>query len=103
MIITNSALNAVRNFWRDHIGSARYTIGGNTYDAQIHETKILSDSRVEISFYITANVTGTISKVVLLDGSGQVWVEKDENIAKTDSNSGYLYKFHFAVSEIEEE
>lgn len=100
-MITASGLNALRDFLRSSVGYLMYKVGDTDYRAEISDAVILPDLRIEISAEIGINEAGVIRQVDLYSASGALWASKQENLAIAVAN-GYLYKFHFTITEIQE-
>lgn len=100
-MLTNEALQQLREFLKVKIAYAQYKVGGSYYRAEIASAELLADGRVTISLVIDHNPPGdiTVSEVQLYDHSGRLWVRKTESIARKASQEGILYRFRFTIME----
>ena len=102
MMLTQAALNNMRNHLRYTIGYAQYKVDGVYYRADIQNTQVLADGRVEITFLINHTAPGsiTITEVQLYDQNGVLFASKPEQITRISTQEGILYRFRFTITEI---
>ena len=55
-MLTNDALNSLRNHLKTNIAYARYKVGSTYYEAPIQTAEILADGRIAITFVIDHTV-----------------------------------------------
>ena len=82
-MLTNSALNSLRNHLKNSIAYARYKVGSTYYQAEIQ----------------TAEGNITVTEVQLFDHNGTLWASKAESITRKDAQEGILYRFRFTIIE----
>ena len=90
-MLTNSALNSLRNHLKNSIAYARYKVGSTYYTAEIQTAKVLADHTV------AGNIT--VTEVQLFDHNGTLWASKAESITRKDAQEGILYRFRFTIIE----
>ena len=97
-MLTNSALNSLRNHLKNSIAYARYKVGSTYYQAEI---EVLADGRIAVTFIIDHTVAGniTVTEVQLFDHNGTLWASKAESITRKDAQEGILYRFRFTIIE----
>lgn len=100
-MLTNTALNSLRNHLKDSIAYARYKVGGSYYKAEIQTAELLADGRIAVTFIIDHTVAGniTVTEVQLCDHNGALWASKAESITRKDAQEGVLYRFRFTITE----
>lgn len=99
--LTAAALNALREFVRDHIAYAQYKVNSTYYRAEIQEKEVLADGRVSITFLIDHTVTGniTVTEVQLYDYSGVMMANKAVSITRASATEGILYRCRFTITQ----
>lgn len=100
-MLTNNALNSLRNHLKDNIAYARYKVGSTYYRAEIQTAEILADGRIAVTFLIDHTVSGdiTVTEVQLFGRDAALWASKAESITRKDAQEGILYRFRFTVTE----
>ena len=100
-MLTNDALNSLRNHLKTNIAYARYKVGSPYYEAPIQTAEILADGRIAITFVIDHTVAGniTVTEVQLFNHNGVLWASKAESITRADAQEGILYRFRFTIQE----
>lgn len=100
-MLTNSALNSLRNHLKNNIAYARYKVGSTYYQAEIQTAEVLADGRITVTFIIDHTVAGniTVTEVQLFDHNGTLWASKAESITRKDAQEGILYRFRFTIIE----
>ena len=100
-MLSNHALNALKECFTDNIAYAKFKVGGSYYQTPIEKAEILSDGRVAITFLIDHSISGTITvtEVQLYDHSGRLWASKTESITRQATQEGILYRFAFTITE----
>ena len=83
-MLTNDALNSLRNHLKTNIAYARYKVGSTYYEAPIQTAEILADGRIAITFVIDHTVAGniTVTEVQLFNHNGVLWASKAESITR---------------------
>lgn len=95
---TSAGMNKIRNFIKSLMSYGRYRIGSTFYTVPIHEVKV-EDEKVLVYLLIDHNATGTIDMFQLFDKEGEMFEEKPDSIAKTDTQ-GVLVRFTFLIQEV---
>ena len=100
-MLTNSALNSLRNHLKNNSAYARYKVGSTYYQAEIQTAEVLADGRIAVTFIIDHTVAGniTVTEVQLFDHNGTLWASKAESITRKDAQEGILYRFRFTIVE----
>lgn len=98
-MFTQQALNDFKDFIDRNIVYAYVTLNGNRIKHDIHKKERLTDGKVAIYLQITPEVQTTVQKVELHNKSGQLWIEKEENIVLDNARNGVLYRFVFDIKE----
>lgn len=100
-MLTDNALNSIRNHLKNNIAYARYKVGGAYYRAEIQDASMQADGRISITFIIDHTVAGdiTVTEVQLFDHNGVLWASKTESITRKDVQEGILYRFRFSITE----
>ena len=100
-MLTNNALNSLRNHLKNNIAYARYKVGSTYYQAEIQTAEVLADGRIAVTFIIDHTIAGnvTVTEVQLYDHNGQLWASKSESITRSAVQEGILYRFRFSVTE----
>lgn len=100
-MLTNTALNSLRNHLKNSIAYARYKVGNSYYTADIQTAELLADGRIAVTFIIDHTVAGniTVTEVQLCDHNGALWASKAESITRKDAQEGILYRFRFTITE----
>ena len=100
-MLTNSALNSLRNHLKNSIAYARYKVGSTYYTAEIQTAEVLADGRIAVTFIIDHTVAGniTVTEVQLFDHNGTLWASKDESITRKDAQGGILYRLRYSIIE----
>lgn len=101
MILTDTALNAVGNYFKDAIDKAQYRESGVWYDVELTDRLFTPGMRLVFSFEITAHNSDPVTAVRLVDEGGNVWVSRNENIDAGVIGTGIQYRFF--VNLLEEE
>lgn len=99
-MLTKTALDGYKEYTAKKIAYAMYKANGTWYKADIESVKTLSDGRLAIDFVID-HTTGParVEAVKLYDTDSRPWLEKTENIKKSGTQEGILYRFTFAIRE----
>ena len=100
-MLTNSALQSLRNHLKNSIAYAQYKVGNTYYKADIQTAEVLADGRIAITFIVDHTVAGniTVTEVQLYDHNGTLWASKAESITRKDAQEGILYRFRFTIKE----
>jgi hypothetical protein len=97
-MITQAGMSKITNFFDGLITKANYTIGGATKETSIYRT-VVNGNTVEKWVYLSDADAGSITRVRLLDSTGEVIVERPDSVQKT-ATKGVLYIFKFTISEV---
>ena len=102
-MLTNTALNSIKDHMKNRVRYAKYKVGGSYYQTDIQEAQVLPDGRVAIDVLIDHTLPGniTVTEVQLYDHNGQLWAKKAESISRADVQEGILYRFAFTITEEE--
>ena len=102
MILTETALAALRNTLVRNAASARYKANGAYYSTKIALAEVTAEGRVNISLLMEEplNVAVNISEVQLLNHNGVVIASKAENITRESPQQGIYYRFSFYIQEV---
>lgn len=100
-MLTDTALQSMRNHLKNAIAYAMYKVGESYYRAEIQDASLLTDGRIAITFIIDHTIAGnmTVTEVQLYDHNGQMWASKSESITRSAVQEGILYRFRFSVTE----
>lgn len=100
-MLTETALNSMRNHLKDSIAYAQYKVNDKYYRSEIETAELLSDGRIAITFIIDHTIAGdiTVTEVQLFDRNGVLWASKAESITRKDAQEGILYRFRFTIIE----
>ena len=91
-MLTDTALQSMRNHLKNAIAYAMYKVGGSYYRAEIQDASLLADGRIAITFIIDHTIAGnvTVTEVQLYDHNGQLWESKSESITRSTVQEGIL-------------
>lgn len=74
-----------------------------TYNAAVRTVNILRfetiGNKIRILVYFDELTSGTITKIVLIDNAGKIFIEKIDVISKTDMQ-GIMFAFDINISEV---
>lgn len=100
-MLTNTALDSLRNHLKNSIAYAAYKVGNTYYKAEIQDAQVLADGRITVTFIIDHTIAGniTVTEVQLFDHNGKLWASKAESITRKDAQEGILYRFRFTIKE----
>ena len=100
-MLTQRALNSLRQRLLEMIARATYVTGGTVKDATIASSGMLDDGRASVSFLIeSAEVSGeAVTLVCLYDSAGELLVEKAENIVRDPGMGSVYYRLFFSIDE----
>lgn len=100
-MLTNTALQSLRNHLKNSIAYARYKVDGAYHKADIQTAEVLADGRIAITFIIDHTIAGdiTVTEAQLFDRNGNLWASKNESITRKDAQEGILYRFRFTIQE----
>jgi hypothetical protein len=102
MILTETALQALRNTLVQNAASARYKANGSYYTTSIALAEITAEGRVNISLLMEdpLGVTVNITEVQLLNHNGVPIASKAENITRESPQQSIYYRFSFYIQEV---
>lgn len=98
-MFTQQAINDFKDFVDRNIVYAFVTLNGSRIKYDIHKKERLADDKVAIYLQITPEAQTTVQKIELYNKSGQLWIEKEENIVLGNAGNGVLYRFVFDIKE----
>ena len=100
-MLTAAAIRGFKEHTRVDIDRATYKVGGTYHDAKILSKDYMGDGRLAVKILIEPPETGTVtvSEIRLYDTSGNIWLQKTENVVKEDVTAGILYRFTFDFKE----
>jgi len=100
-MLTNSALQGIREYVKRRILYARYKIGSTYYKVPLNSVTVKSDGTVEVSFMIELESdSGTVTEIQLWDTEQQLWLSKSESLAMSDVSEGFLYVVRVKIEEV---
>lgn len=101
-MFTSTLLNNLREYLKESISYAGYTVGGTEHKARIESAAVTADERISVSFIIDPTLTGgeEVTCVNLYDANDTLLVSRDERIARADANEGIMYRFYFTIEEV---
>lgn len=97
-MITQVGMDKIVKFFNELITKADYTIGGITKQTNIYNT-VVNGNTIEKWVYLSDADAGNITRVRLLNSSGEVIADRPDSIQKV-ANKGVLFIFKFVISEV---
>ena len=100
-MLTNSALQGIREYVKRRVLYARYKIGSTYYKVPLNSITVMSNGIVEITFMIELESgSGVVTEVQLWDTEQQLWLSKPESLAMSDVSAGFLYVIRVKIEEV---
>lgn len=100
-MLTDTALNSLREHLRGNIAYAKFKVGSTYYEAPIEKAEIVADKSIAVSFVIDHQLGGdiTVTEAQLYDKFGNLWASKAESITRKADQEGIFYRFRFTITE----
>ena len=99
-MLTDYALNSIRQHVKNSIAYAQYKINGVYYRSEIQKIEIKKNGDILFDFAIdSVNGACLVRGVQLYNHSGILLAEKTENIDLESGQMGVLYRFKINISE----
>ena len=99
-LLTSTALSDLRAYIKRRVAYAKFLCSGTWHTVTLDSVTI-TGTVVKIKFMIE-NVTGTVTKVQLIDSDSQVWYEKTVSLAMNDVAVGFAYVVRVGITETTE-
>ncbi len=100
-LLTSTALSDLRSYIKRRVAYAKFYIN-STWHTVTLDSITITDSIVKIKFMIE-NVTGTVTKVQLINTDSEVWYEKTVSLSMSDVATGFAYVVRIGITETTEE
>jgi hypothetical protein len=98
MSITATGHQKLKDWLKSFIKEGRYTVNGVTKTTPIFQVKQEGDV-VTFYLYLDDTVSGTITKIQLIDQDGAVFDDQPDNITKSSIN-GLLVAFKYTLKKV---
>ena len=99
-LLTSTALSDIRSYIKRRVAYAKFLCSGTWHTVTLDSITI-TGSVVKIKFMIE-NVTGTVTKVQLINTDSEVWYEKTVSLAMNDVAVGFAYVVRIGITETTE-
>ncbi|MBN4062736.1 MAG: hypothetical protein COA82_06580 [Alkaliphilus sp.] len=97
-MITTQGKEAIAKSIELFLTHAEMTFEGAPRTVAIHKVEI-TGNKIRILVYFDDLVTGTITKIILLDNMGRIFLEKQDITTKTDMQ-GIMFAFDINIQEV---
>ena len=99
-LLTSTALSDLRSYIKRRVAYAKFLCSGTWHTVTLDSITI-TGSVVKIKFMIE-NVSGTITKVQLINTDSEVWYEKTVSLSMNDVAAGFAYVVRIGITETTE-
>lgn len=96
-MITSDGISFLYEAINNNLSHGLILVDGSDVQVDIHKTELL-DNKIRIFLYADETISGNITRYQIIEKSGKVFMEKNDNIVK-DNERGLLLLFEIQVNE----